>query len=91
MALLPQVSANSCKAISPVSRLGAFDNIFVEQLRRSVKYEDIYLKDYRTIPALEIGPSNYFDNVMFPGSAAGVVNPLIGDRSSAQQGSIIYS
>ena len=29
----------------------ALDNIFVERLWRSVKYEDIYLKDYVTVPA----------------------------------------
>jgi transposase InsO family protein len=27
---------------------------------RSVKYEDIYIKDYSTIPALERGLSDYF-------------------------------
>jgi putative transposase len=38
----------------------AFDNIFVERLWRTVKYEDIYLKDYATVPALEIGLAGYF-------------------------------
>ena len=28
----------------------AFDNIFVERLWRSVKYEEVYLKDYTTVP-----------------------------------------
>jgi len=27
----------------------AFDNIFVERLWRSVKYEEVYLKDYMTV------------------------------------------
>jgi putative transposase len=28
----------------------AFDNIFVERLWRTVKYEEVYLKDYRDVP-----------------------------------------
>jgi putative transposase len=35
--------------ISMDGRGRALDNIFVERLWRSVKYEDIYLKDYRTV------------------------------------------
>jgi putative transposase len=38
----------------------ALDNIFIERLWRSVKYEDIYLKDYVTIPALFLGLDQYF-------------------------------
>src|SRR5690606_17888169 len=38
----------------------ALDNIFVERLWRSVKYEDIYLKDYLTVPALVVGLDAYF-------------------------------
>jgi putative transposase len=38
----------------------ALDNIFIERLWRSVKYEDIYLKDYATVPQLEVGLANYF-------------------------------
>ena len=30
----------------------AFDNIFVERLRRSVKYEDVYLNGYATMGEL---------------------------------------
>jgi len=36
------------------------DNIFVERLWRSLKYEDIYLKDYETVPALVEGVDAYF-------------------------------
>jgi putative transposase len=36
------------------------DDIFVERFWRSVKYEDIYLKDYLTVPALEAGLGSYF-------------------------------
>ncbi len=38
----------------------ALDNIFVERLWRSVKYEDIYLNGYATVPALYAGLSTYF-------------------------------
>jgi putative transposase len=37
------------------------DNIFVERLWRTVKYEDIYLKEYATVPALTAGLNDYFD------------------------------
>ena len=37
----------------------AFDNIFVERLWRSVKYEDIYLKGYATMGELVIGLISY--------------------------------
>jgi putative transposase len=30
-----------------------WDNIFVERLWRSVKYEDIYIKDYGSVAELE--------------------------------------
>lgn len=36
------------------------DNIFVERLWRSVKHEDIYLKEYATVPALTAGLDDYF-------------------------------
>ena len=38
----------------------ALDNIFVERLWRTVKYEDIYLKHYETVPALDRGMDKYF-------------------------------
>ncbi len=38
----------------------ALDNIFVERLWRSVKYEDIYLKNYDDVPHLQEGLENYF-------------------------------
>ncbi len=38
----------------------AFDNIFVERLWRSLKYEDIYLKAYATLPELLLGLIAYF-------------------------------
>ena len=47
--------------ISMDGRGRALDNIFVERLWRSVKYEDIYLKQYETVPALDRGLQNYCD------------------------------
>ena len=38
----------------------AFDNIFVERLWRSVKYEEVYLKDYQTVAEAREGLSLYF-------------------------------
>ena len=36
------------------------DNVFTERLWRTVKYEDIYLKEYATVVELEWGISAYF-------------------------------
>jgi len=47
--------------ISMDGRGRALDNIFVERLWRSVKYENVYLKGYETIPAAETGLKEYFD------------------------------
>jgi len=38
----------------------ALDNIFVERFWRSLKYEDIYLNDYRTLVELKNGLARYF-------------------------------
>ena len=46
--------------ISMDGRGRAFDNIFIERLWRSVKYEDIYLNDYASVPELETGLAHYF-------------------------------
>ena len=47
-------------AISMDGRGRALDNIFVERLWRSVKYEDVYLKGYATLPELLLGLTEYF-------------------------------
>jgi putative transposase len=52
--------ANAGIQISMDGRGRALDNIFIERLWRSVKYEDIYLKDYAAVPALEAGLADYF-------------------------------
>ncbi len=46
--------------ISIDGRGRAFDNIFVERLWRSVKYEDVYLKDYASMSELQLGLTEYF-------------------------------
>ena len=38
----------------------AIDNIWIERLWRSVKYEDVYLKSYASVNELEIGIEKYF-------------------------------
>jgi putative transposase len=45
--------------ISMDSRGRALDNIFIERLWRSYKYEDLYIKGYRTIPEVKHGTKVY--------------------------------
>jgi putative transposase len=47
--------------ISMDERGRALDNIFVERLWRTVKYEHIYLHDYQTVIELKRGLKNYFE------------------------------
>ena len=47
-------------SISMDGRGRAYDNIFVERLWRSVKYEDVYLNGYATMGELLLGLSKYF-------------------------------
>jgi len=46
--------------ISMDGRGRVFDNIFIERLWRTVKYEDIYLRNYVTVMELEQGLDLYF-------------------------------
>ena len=46
--------------ISMDGRGRCMDNIFTERLWRTVKYEDIYLKQYRTIEEVRSGLTHYF-------------------------------
>lgn len=39
----------------------ALDNIYIERFWRSLKYEDIYLKDYQSLSDLRDGLKNYFE------------------------------
>jgi putative transposase len=47
-------------AVSMDGRGRALDNVFVERLWRSVKYEDIYIQGYDTVPGLYRGLARYF-------------------------------
>lgn len=46
--------------ISMDGRGRALDNVFVERLWRSVKYEEVYLKDYQNVRVAKDGLRNYF-------------------------------
>ena len=46
--------------ISMDGRGRVFDNIFVERLWRTVKYENVYLNDYESVPAVTQGLARYF-------------------------------
>lgn len=46
--------------ISMDGRGRAYDNIFIERLWRSVKYEEVYLHDYRTVSSARLQLSHYF-------------------------------
>jgi putative transposase len=47
-------------AVSMDGRGRCLDNVFVERLWRTVKYEDIYLRGYEAVPELEQGLGRYF-------------------------------
>lgn len=47
-------------AVSMDGRGRALDNVFVERLWRSLKYEDIYIQGYEAVPELRRGLGRYF-------------------------------
>jgi putative transposase len=47
-------------AVSMDGKGRCLDNVFVERLWRSLKYEDIYLKGYESVPALQAGLQAYW-------------------------------
>ena len=47
-------------SVSMDGRGRCLDNVFVERLWRSVKYEDVYLRGYERVPELECGLRAYF-------------------------------
>jgi putative transposase len=47
-------------AVSMDGRGRALDNVFVERLWRSVRYEDIYIQGYEAVPDLHRGLARYF-------------------------------
>jgi putative transposase len=46
--------------VSMDGRGRALDNAFIERLWRTVKYEDVYIRGYETVPELERGLRSYF-------------------------------
>lgn len=56
-----EVLHNNGIRISMDGKNRALDNIFVERLWRSLKYEDIYLKHYETVKDLREGVTQYFN------------------------------
>lgn len=46
--------------ISMDGRGRAYDNIFIERFWRTLKYENVYLKQYETVPELKSGLKEYF-------------------------------
>lgn len=54
------IKSNGIK-ISMDGRGRALDNIFIERVWRSLKYEEVYLKDYETVKEAKTGIDNYFD------------------------------
>lgn len=55
-----QILKNSGIKISMDGKGRALDNVFVERLWRTVKYDDIYLKEYRTVRDCHRGLSAFF-------------------------------
>ncbi len=54
------VLINNSVTISMDGRGRALDNIFVERLWRTVKYEEVYLKQHDSVQSLLIGLTDYF-------------------------------
>lgn len=77
--------------ISMDGRGRAFDNIFVERLWRSVKYEDVYLNGYSTMGELRGGLANYFAfyNGERPHQSLGQKTPDIVYRTAIGGGAVI--
>jgi len=63
--------------ISMDGRGRVFDNIFIERLWRSVKYEEVYLKDYESVQEASAGLGAYFRfyNEQRPHQALGYLSP----------------
>lgn len=47
--------------ISMDGRGRVFDNIFIERLWRTVKYEEVYIRDYRSVREAVSNPRDYFE------------------------------
>jgi putative transposase len=77
--------------ISMDGRGRALDNIFVERLWRTVKYEDVYLKSYENLPALLLGLTHYFQfyNEERRHQSLGYTTPDIVYQTGAGGGAVI--
>jgi putative transposase len=64
-------------AVSMDGKGRCLDNVFVERLWRTVKYEDIYIKGYETVPGLSAGLGSYFPyyNEHRPHQSLGYLTP----------------
>jgi putative transposase len=53
------------------------DNVFIERLWRSVKYEEVYLRAYETVSEARVGIGQYFEfyNARRPHSSLGRMTP----------------
>jgi putative transposase len=69
---------NAGSRISMDHRGRAFDNIFIERLWRTVKYEDVYLRDYETPREARAGIGRYlhYYNTERPHQSLGYRTPL---------------
>jgi putative transposase len=79
--------------ISMDGRGRAYDNIFVERLWRTVKYEDVYLKGYSLISELLAGLRHYFDFYNFerPHQSLGNKSPNFVYKSAIGGGAMILN
>jgi len=78
-------------AISMDGRGRALDNLFVERLWRTVKYEDVYIKGYASLPELLLGLTEYFAfyNGERPHQSLGYRTPVDVHRSGEGGGACI--
>ena len=73
--------------ISMDGKGGWKDNVFVERLRKSVKYEEVYLRAYESVPEARTGLGRYFEfyNAGRPHSSLGGMTPdQFFDRAPAE-------
>jgi len=68
----------------------ALDNVFVERLWRTVKYEEVYLKDYEDAWQAERSLREYFEFYCYDRRHQGLDNRLIwAVPSSRQEGGMV--